>query len=551
MTSSSKPILISLNPDRIKLDQGFCYVYDLPVDSPWGDDEHNPYSSTAVLFENGRALGPTHAPHDIIRTQGGGWFSHWNRQLYFSTSDNTPPDLNGRHYYLYVPAEIGSDPEWSFIEHVKTEPQDSKPVLISLNRDRIRPHQGFCYVYDLPVDSPSGDDEHNPYSSTAVLFENGGALGPTHAPHDIIRTQGGGWFSHWNRQLYFSTSDNTPPDLNGRHYYLYVPADIGSDPEWSFIEHVKAAPQDVPLQKSLVSLNRDHIRLDQGFCYVYDLPVDSPSGDDEHNPYSSTAILFENGGALGPTHAPHDNLELRAAGSFRIRDRQLYFSTSDNTPPDLNGRHYCLYVPADTGSDPEWSFIEHVKAAPEEVPLREKFDVARRAFRRIWGNAVLPDHGRRIDHDDEFAREFARLSPESDVTADRKFNLNQLFKLAYSVVGDVAECGTYKGASAYFLARHIQLAALNKKLLLLILFKDSRNLMPSMGPIGVMATWHLTVMMSGVPWLHWGLASSSSFSKDRFRSGSPRSPTDISASFTSTSISIGQRLIRLPSFIRS
>jgi Macrocin-O-methyltransferase (TylF) len=216
----------------------------------------------------------------------------------------------------------------------------------------------------------------------------------------------------------------------------------------------------------LISLRPDQIKSHQGHCFAYDLPLDAPLGDGEHDPYCSAAILFEDGVALGPMHIPHDIIRTQGGGQFSHWNRQLYFSTSDNTLPDSNGRHYHLYLPIHMGSDPEWSLIDRVKTAPQDVSLQERFDVARRAFRRIWGNMQLPDHGRRIDLDDEFAREFVRLSPESDVTAERKFNLNQLFRLVYSVAGDVAECGTYRGASAFFLARHIQQATLNKKLLL-------------------------------------------------------------------------------------
>src|SRR6516164_8177383 len=197
MPNSSKAFLISLNRSQIKPHQGYCYVYDLPVDAPSGDSEHDSYSSAAILFENGVALGPTHVPHDLIRGQGGGRFSHWNGQLYFSTSDNTEPHLNRRDYHLYIPAVMDSDPEWSLINR-----DSSKAVLISLNRSQIKPDQGYCYVYDLPVGAPSGNSEHGSYSSAAILFENSVALGPTHVPHDLIRGEGGGRFSHWNGRLY-------------------------------------------------------------------------------------------------------------------------------------------------------------------------------------------------------------------------------------------------------------------------------------------------------------------------------------------------------------
>jgi O-methyltransferase len=216
----------------------------------------------------------------------------------------------------------------------------------------------------------------------------------------------------------------------------------------------------------LIPLDRNNIRPDQGYCYAYDLPLDACLGDHEHDPYRSAATLFEDGVALGPAHVAHDVIRRQGGGRFSHWNRQLYFSASDNTAPGRNRRRYHLYVATDTSSDPEWSLINHVKTAPQNVSLQERFDIARRAFRRIWGQVPLPDHGRQIERDNEFAREFTRLSPESDVTAERKFNLNQLFRLAYSVVGEVAECGVYKGASAYFLARHIQQATLDKKLLL-------------------------------------------------------------------------------------
>jgi len=59
-----------------------------------------PTASKAVLREDGRLLGPAHALHDDIRKVGKGRFSHWNnsRWVYFSTSDNSDPRVNGRSY---------------------------------------------------------------------------------------------------------------------------------------------------------------------------------------------------------------------------------------------------------------------------------------------------------------------------------------------------------------------------------------------------------------------------------------------------------------------
>lgn len=56
----------------------------------------------ATLVENGRPLGPGESMHGRIRAAGGGAFSVWGPSLYFSASDNTDCNGNGREYALRV-----------------------------------------------------------------------------------------------------------------------------------------------------------------------------------------------------------------------------------------------------------------------------------------------------------------------------------------------------------------------------------------------------------------------------------------------------------------
>lgn len=58
--------------------------------------------SPLELFEDDRLLGPAHVLHDTIRASGLGGFSHWRDGLYFSTSDNTSPQSNGRRYWIRI-----------------------------------------------------------------------------------------------------------------------------------------------------------------------------------------------------------------------------------------------------------------------------------------------------------------------------------------------------------------------------------------------------------------------------------------------------------------
>lgn len=76
-------------------------AWTVQIDSglfPLTDDVGFVTRSILALREGDRLLGPGHASHDEIRTKGNGRYSHWRDVLYFSTSDNSDPNTNGRVY---------------------------------------------------------------------------------------------------------------------------------------------------------------------------------------------------------------------------------------------------------------------------------------------------------------------------------------------------------------------------------------------------------------------------------------------------------------------
>lgn len=93
---------------------------------------------------------------------------------------------------------------------------------------------GNCWIADLRKQCPRefeylsviADRDSTPKRSKLKLLEkNGNALtelGASHALHAHIRSVGGGKFSHWKEELYFSTSDNTDPNTNGKTYFIVV-----------------------------------------------------------------------------------------------------------------------------------------------------------------------------------------------------------------------------------------------------------------------------------------------------------------------------------------
>jgi len=225
--------------------------------------------------------------------------------------------------------------------------------------------------------------------------------------------------------------------------------------------------REIPKLKSvLLRLDPKTMRGGDGHLYSYELPAHLPPGDSEAQPSRSQAQLFEDNLELGPRHVSHDRIRADGGGRFSHWQNRFYFSTSDNSSPISNRRTYQILIPASMFSPRDGALLELGGLPLQDMKPMERFALARELFRRVWRQAPLPDHGRSIEHDEDFARDFARLSSESDVTYERKYNLNQIFQLVRDVDGDVAECGVYRGSSAYFLARQIIEQKLSKRLCL-------------------------------------------------------------------------------------
>ncbi len=91
--------------DGFERESGHCWTWRVPPDVVGGDGVNGPGAPT-LLLEDGRLLGPWQAIHDEIRACGGGRYSHWGRDVYLSTSDNSCPNDNGRTYTLVTSRRV-------------------------------------------------------------------------------------------------------------------------------------------------------------------------------------------------------------------------------------------------------------------------------------------------------------------------------------------------------------------------------------------------------------------------------------------------------------
>ncbi|MCC6953491.1 MAG: glycosyltransferase [Deltaproteobacteria bacterium] len=81
-------------------DRECCFLADVPAIHGFADvvGRHGEHS---MFFEETTQL-TLHAPHDDIRRYGRGRMSHWETQIFLSTTDNTDPNHNGRRYRVVL-----------------------------------------------------------------------------------------------------------------------------------------------------------------------------------------------------------------------------------------------------------------------------------------------------------------------------------------------------------------------------------------------------------------------------------------------------------------
>ena len=187
-------------PAEMQHRDGYCWTVNLPQFAAEADDCSSE-SSSLLLFEDDLCLSPARSAHDAIATTGRGAYSHWDKSLLFSTSDGSDPTTNGRSYVVVS------------VDHGVTRPDESERSLVG----PFVSTGGFRWRARLPGGVHLSDEGQRRYSHL-VLHEDTTELGPAHSYHQRISDDGGGRYSHWGHDVYFSTSDGSDPNSSGRRY---------------------------------------------------------------------------------------------------------------------------------------------------------------------------------------------------------------------------------------------------------------------------------------------------------------------------------------------
>ncbi len=97
--------------------------------------------------------------------------------------------------------------------------QKWKDSRIELKKPYVQ-EAGLAHRVSLPRLAEAADSIEAAHRSSFLLCEGENALPEPHSMLDNIRRYGRGRYSHWGEYLYFSSSDGSDPNTNGREYAL-------------------------------------------------------------------------------------------------------------------------------------------------------------------------------------------------------------------------------------------------------------------------------------------------------------------------------------------
>jgi SAM-dependent methyltransferase len=179
-----------------------------------------------IFSADGAGLGARPELRAAIETFRPLWIGDGSTILYIGTREGDPVPQNyarsdrGALWPKVPPVHIPAQTSLALPPALLAAPALGDWIDVPLSEATFIHDRGHCWATDLPEPARCGDNADTGFLSTSILMEDDTPLGPAHALHEAIRTEGLGAFSHWAHQLFFSTSDNSSPQTNGRKYVL-------------------------------------------------------------------------------------------------------------------------------------------------------------------------------------------------------------------------------------------------------------------------------------------------------------------------------------------
>lgn len=201
-----------------------------------------------------------------------------------------------------------------------------------------------------------------------------------------------------------------------------------------------------------------------GFCWIATLPLDASLGDSPGEPARSSLVLLQNGQPLGPAHSEHQRVISDGGGRFSHWGDTLYFSTADGSAP-ASGQLTVL-IQERLGTTPWSRLARRLERHAGEPTTAAVYAAAEDLFAAAYPAAMLGEDLKSFWHETRLREIYTRLCGSNQRSFERKFAAIGLLQLTHGLPGDLAECGAYEGATAWFLADALRRAGERRRVLL-------------------------------------------------------------------------------------
>jgi hypothetical protein len=319
-------IRVEINPTDIAHEQGNAYIAPINIGANYAfvptDSDGAFLRSQLILYQDSRPLGPAHSRHDDIRHLGGGAYSHWKEQLYFSTPDGSDPRTNGHAYSVTSSTEL---------------PRGLQALLLAtatiwfavLGRHLHRRHGKMI------IDNVAQLSRRLERNNIAQL-----SRGLKRIIMDNIAR-----LSRASKRIIIDTVEC----FDAAQILCALKRTLSGPMPLCLIGTACLVP--LLLTPELrITVAANEIQPEIGKAYVATLPsamyhVFQAPSDDNANPLQSQLRIYENRHPVGPPHSLHDAIRENGGGSYSHWRGHLIFSASDDSDPRSNNRTYIAAAP--------------------------------------------------------------------------------------------------------------------------------------------------------------------------------------------------------------
>jgi len=311
------PLVVDLEPPYNEYG-GNCWWAPLEEFADLADDDEHAYRSPLLLFEDDELIVESHTSHRSIADIGRGRFSHWTSMLFFSSSDNSNPNTNGRRYRVVYC--IPQAPP-TFLERCRRTAAAACIRCIGTDIAPLWKTIAVCAFERHVV------DVRGPYTDADDGWQR------THLP--VARPQGYDVLVDGRRL------DGRDFAFDGDDLCLRLPgtASVKLVERISWRRAVRRLLElwDRHRRRETTRVSAPFTRY-EGLAFRGIVSVPTTQGRDG----SLDWILYEDDRPLPHPAAEHVRLFELGGGRYSIWNGDVIFSTSDNSDPNTNGRTYRL-----------------------------------------------------------------------------------------------------------------------------------------------------------------------------------------------------------------